>query len=105
MQAPTSITFFKWLTPFITAGKKTITIRDKSESHYVPNTQVQVFTLEENEYICDIKILSVEKMHYSDINELHAEQENLPLDELKTLIKEIYPDDDDFFVISFEKVS
>ena len=30
----------------IAAGKKTITIRDKSESNYEPNSQVEVFTLE-----------------------------------------------------------
>ncbi|TOO01531.1 ASCH domain-containing protein, partial [Vibrio parahaemolyticus] len=35
---PTKITFFEFLTPLITSGQKTITIRDESESHYVPNT-------------------------------------------------------------------
>ena len=46
MSAPTKILFFEFLTPLISSGKKTITIRDESESHYVPGTQVEVFTLE-----------------------------------------------------------
>ena len=70
---PTKITFFEFLTPLITAGKKTITIRDESESHYVPNTEVEVFTLETDRKVCDIKILSVAPLKFDDINEFHAE--------------------------------
>ena len=33
--APTKISFFEFLTPLISSGKKTITIRDKTESNYV----------------------------------------------------------------------
>ncbi|MDF4782072.1 ASCH domain-containing protein, partial [Vibrio parahaemolyticus] len=61
---PTKITFFEFLTPLITSGKKTITIRDESESHYVPNTEVEVFTLETDRKVCDIKIRSVEPLHF-----------------------------------------
>ena len=96
--------FFEWLTPLILSGEKTITIRDHAESHYVPGTRVDVFTLENHDYVCQIDILKVEKIHYSDINEMHAAQEHLPLERLKTLIKEIYPNDDEFYVISFNKV-
>ena len=102
--APTKITFFEVLTPLIASGKKTITIRDESENHYVPGTEVEVFTLETDQKVCDIKILSVEPLHYDDINQFHAEQEYLPLDELKTLIRKIYPSTDLLYVISYELI-
>ncbi|RJX68959.1 ASCH domain-containing protein [Vibrio sinensis] len=103
--APTTITFFEFLAPSIVAGQKTITIRDESESHYVPGTQVEVFTLETNQRVCDIKILSVEPLNFDDINEFHAEQEYMELPKLKSLIREIYPNTDTLFVISYELVS
>ncbi|MFN1548067.1 N(4)-acetylcytidine aminohydrolase [Vibrio natriegens] len=99
---PTTITFFEFLTPLITSGKKTITIRDKSESHYIPNTEVEVFTLETNRKVCDIKILSVNPLNFDEINEFHAEQEAMELPKLKQLIREIYPDTDTLFVIEYE---
>lgn len=101
---PTTITFFEFLTPLITSGKKTITIRDESESHYVPNTEVEVFTLETNRKVCDIKILSVEPLSFDDINEFHAEQESIELLKLKQLIREIYPDTGTLFVIEYELI-
>ncbi|EGA64274.1 N(4)-acetylcytidine aminohydrolase [Vibrio brasiliensis] len=104
MSAPTKITFFEFLTPSIVAGKKTITIRDESESHYVPGTEVEVFTLETDEKVCNIKILSVKPLHFDDINEFHAEQEYMELPKLKTLIREIYPDTDTLFEISYQLV-
>ncbi|GLR05600.1 N(4)-acetylcytidine aminohydrolase [Vibrio hyugaensis] len=99
---PTKITFFEFLTPLITAGKKTITIRDESENHYVPNTEVEVFTLETDRKVCDIKILSVEPLSFDDINEFHAEQEAIELPKLKELIREIYPNIDELYVIEYE---
>ncbi len=102
---PTKITFFEFLTPLITSGKKTITIRDESESHYVPNTEVEVFTLETNRKVCDIKILSVNPLHFDKINEFHAEQEAMDLPKLKQLIREIYPDTDTLFVIEYELIA
>ncbi|MDD1780117.1 N(4)-acetylcytidine aminohydrolase [Enterovibrio sp. ZSDZ35] len=103
-QVPTKITFFEWLTPLVASGKKTITIRDESESHYVPGTRVDVHTLEKDEYVCQIDILKVEQISFDDINEEHAAQEFLPLDELKPLIRKIYPDDNVFYVISYKLV-
>lgn len=104
MNAPTKITFFEFLTPLITAGKKTITIRDESESHYVPGTEVEVYTLETDQKVCNIKILSVTPLHFDDINEFHAEQESTELPKLKALIREIYPNTDTLFEISYELV-
>ena len=102
MKVPTKITFFESLTPLITSGKKTITIRDKSESYYVPDSQVEVFILETDKKVCDIKIVSVEPLQFNDINQDHAQQESLPLPKLKQLIRNIYPNDDDLYVITFE---
>jgi len=104
IMAPTSITFFEYLTPLVASGKKTITIRDESESHYVPGTQVEVFTLETHQKVCDITILSVEPLAFDDINEFHAQQESLPLDELKQIIQQVYPNQQSLFMISFELV-
>ncbi|HHX8499368.1 TPA: N(4)-acetylcytidine aminohydrolase [Vibrio diabolicus] len=101
---PTKITFFEFLTPLITSGKKTITIRDKSESHYVPNTEVEVFTLETDRKVCNIKIRSVEPLNFEYINEFHAEQEAIELPKLKQLIREIYPNTDTLFVIEYELI-
>ncbi|GAL14982.1 RNA-binding domain protein [Vibrio astriarenae] len=56
MDAPTEITFFEFLTPLITAGKKTITIRDEAESHYVPGTVVDVYTLESKSHVGKLKL-------------------------------------------------
>ncbi len=102
---PTKITFFEFLTPLITSGKKTITIRDESEKDYEPNTEVEVFTLETNRKVCDIKILSVNPLHFDQINEFHAEQEAMELPKLKQLIREIYPDTDTLFVIEYELIA
>lgn len=102
--APTKITFFEFLTPFIVSGKKTITIRDESECHYVPGTQVEVFTLETDIKVCDIEILSVEPLQFNEINEFHAEQEYLPLPKLKEIISSVYPDTEQLYLISYKLV-
>ncbi|WP_432459758.1 MULTISPECIES: N(4)-acetylcytidine aminohydrolase [unclassified Agarivorans] len=99
---PDKITFYEFLTPLITSGKKTITIRDKSESHYIVGSQVEVFTLETDQKVCDIEIESVAPIKFDEINEFHAQQEFLELPRLKELIKEIYPDTNELFVITYQ---
>ncbi|WP_394205795.1 N(4)-acetylcytidine aminohydrolase [Shewanella waksmanii] len=101
---PTQITFFEFLTPLVASGKKTITIRDEAESHYVPGTQVEVFTLETQVKVCDIEIVSVEPILFSELNDYHAEQEYLPLEKLKQIIREVYPDTEQLYVISYKLV-
>lgn len=105
MSVPTEITFFEFLTPLITAGQKTITIRDEAESHYVPGTTVEVYTLETQQHVGQIFIESVQPLLFDDINEFHAQQEHIPLPELKKLIREIYPDLDKLFMITFKLIS
>ncbi|MHC6529451.1 N(4)-acetylcytidine aminohydrolase [Vibrio proteolyticus] len=101
---PTKITFFEWLEPSIVSGNKTITIRDKSEMGYVSGTEVDVHTLETDRKFARIKIVSVEPLWFDDINEFHAQQEYMELDKLKALIKEIYPDEMQFYVITYRLV-
>lgn len=100
--APDTITFFERLLPLVVSGEKVITIRDKSESHYVPGTNVKVYALETGKYYTDIKILSVEPIFYDDISEYHAQQEAMSLETLKKLIKEIYPTEQSLFVITYQ---
>lgn len=70
----------------------------------MPNTEVEVFTLETDRKVCDIKILSVAPLKFDDINEFHAEQEAIELPKLKELIREIYPDIDELYVIEYELI-
>lgn len=103
--APTTISFFEFLTPLINTGKKTITIRDKTENDYVAGSQVKVIALETNEKVCDIKIESIKPIRFNEINDFHAQQEAMSLAALQKLIKQIYPNTDELFVITFQLVN
>lgn len=98
------ITFFSRFEADIISGKKTITIRDKSESYFRPNQELAVFTNETDRFFANIKILSVTPIQYDELNEQYAQQENMSLSELKTVIREIYPNDSEFFVLHFELI-
>ncbi|WP_150539131.1 N(4)-acetylcytidine aminohydrolase [Actinobacillus vicugnae] len=98
------ITFFSRFEVDILAGKKTITIRDKSESYFQPQQELKVFTNETNRLFAHIRVISVTPIHFEQLNEQHAKQENMSLAELKQVIKDIYPNDNDFFVIEFELI-
>ncbi|QIC16092.1 ASCH domain-containing protein [Providencia vermicola] len=103
-KAPDTITFFERLLPLVVSGEKVITIRDKSESNYIPGTIVKVFALETGTYYTDIEILSVEPIGYDEISAYYAKQEAMTLDNLKTLIREIYPTEQSLFVIHYRLV-
>ncbi|MDF2153416.1 N(4)-acetylcytidine aminohydrolase [Vibrio sp. CAU 1672] len=101
---PNKITFFDFLTPLVASGAKTITIRDNTEKDYPIGQQVEVFTLETDEKVCDIEVLSVVPITHDQINEFHAQQEALELPRLKSLIKEVYPNTDELYVITFKRI-
>lgn len=103
-KAPESITFFERLLPLVVSGEKVITIRDESESYYVPGSIIKVYALETGKYYTDIEILSVEQISYDDISDYHAAQEAMTLDILKKLIREIYPTEQSLFVIHYRLV-
>ena len=85
---PNDITFFQRFQDDILAGRKTITIRDESESHFKTGDVLRVGRFEDDGYFCTI--------------EKHAEQENMTLTELIKVIADIYPGQTQFYVIEFK---
>ncbi|HHF3842868.1 TPA: N(4)-acetylcytidine aminohydrolase [Haemophilus influenzae] len=95
------ITFYQRFEADILAGRKTITIRDKSESHFKAGDILRVRCFEDNQYFCTIEVLSVSPITLDELTEQHAKQENMTLRELKEVIQGIYPTEELFFVIEF----
>ena len=96
------ITFYQRFESDILAGRKTITIRDKSESHFKAGDILRVGRFEDNQYFCTIEVLSVSSITLDELTEQHAAQENMSLAELKEVIKAIYPSEDKFVLINFK---
>ena len=101
---PNDITFYQRFETDILAGRKTITIRDKSESHFKVGDILQVGRFEDNQYFCTIEVLSVSPIRLDELTEQHAKQENMGLAELKKVIEEIYPKSNEFYVINFQRL-
>ena len=99
------ITFYQRFETDILAGRKTITIRDKSESHFKAGDILRVGRFEDNQYFCTIEVLSVSPITIDELAEQHAKQENMGLDELKEVIKTIYPNESEFWVIEIRLVN
>lgn len=96
------ITFYQRFETDILAGRKTITIRDQSESHFKAGDILRVGRFEDNQYFCTIEVLSVLPIMLDNLTEQHAAQENMSLSELKEVIREIYPSEERFYVIRFK---
>ena len=86
-----NITSYRNFEADILAGRKTITIRDKSESYFKAGDILHVGRFEDNQYFCTIKVLSVSPITLDELTEQHAKQENMGLEELKEVVKGIYP--------------
>lgn len=99
---PNDITFFQRFQDDILAGRKTITIRDASESHFKTGDVLRVGRYEDDVYFCTLRVTATSEVTLGTLTDLHAQQENMTLDELKTVIAEIYPDQQQFYVIEFE---
>ena len=95
------ITFYQRFEANILAGRKTITIRDKSESHFKPGDILRVGRFEDSQYFCTIEVLSVSPITLDELTEQHAKQENMGLAELKEVIRGIYPSEYLFWIIEF----
>ena len=95
------ITFYQRFETDILSGRKTITIRDKSESHFKAGDILRVGRFEDNQYFCTIEVLSVSPITLDELTEQHAKQENMTLVELREVIKTIYPNESEFWVIEF----
>ena len=98
---PNDITFYQRFETDILAGRKTITIRDKSESHFKAGDILRVGRFEDDQYFCTIEVLSVSPITLDELTEQHAAQENMSLVELREVIKTIYPNENEFFMINF----
>ena len=95
------ITFYQRFEADILAGRKTITIRDQSESHFNAGDILRVGRFEDNQYFCTIEVLSVWPITLDELTEQHAKQENMGLEELKEVIRGIYPKEKNFLVLNF----
>ncbi len=104
MIQPTTMTFFERFEPDILSGKKTITIRDETEKFYVPGSTVAVSTLEGGREFCQLSILSVKPILFTELSDFHAEQENMTLAVLKGVIQDIYPGIKQLYVVSYTLV-
>lgn len=96
------ITFYQRFEADILARRKTITIRDKSESHFKAGDILRAGRFEDNQYFCTIEVLSVSPITLDELTEQHSKQENMRLAELKEVIRGIYPGEEKFFIISFK---
>ena len=99
---PNDITFYQRFEADILAGRKTITIRDKSESHFKAGDILRVGRFEDNQYFCTIKVLSVSPITFYELTEQHAKQENMGLNELKEVIRGIYQSENLFYILLFK---
>lgn len=99
------ITFYQRFEADILAGRKTITIRDDSESHFKAGDILRVGRFEDNQYFCTIEVLSVSPITPDELTEQHVKQENMCLAELLEVIKAIYPNESEFWVIEIKLVN
>jgi uncharacterized protein YqfB (UPF0267 family) len=102
MQNPTKITFYQRFVEDVLSGKKTITIRNQTENSFVIGSVIQASTYEENRWFASLFIEGIEPILFDEINQIHAQQENMSINELKKVIQEIYPKDQQLYVISFK---
>ena len=101
---PNNITFFQRFQDDILAGRKTITIRDAAESHFKTGDVLRVGRYEDDGYFCTIRVVATSTVTLDTLTELHAQQENMTLAQLREVIAEIYPEEKQFYVIEFEKL-
>lgn len=98
------ISFYDELLPAVLRGDKTITIRSQSGLQYQPGSPVTVISHSTGQHVGEIEITDVEAIAFHDINESHAQREQMSLPALKKLIAEIYPDTAQLTVISFKLI-
>lgn len=101
---PNDITFFQRFQDDILAGRKTITLRDAAESHFKAGDVLRVGRYEDDGYFCTIRVVATSTVTLDTLSELHAQQENMTLAQLREVITEIYPEEKQFYVIEFEKL-
>ena len=81
-----------------------MTIRDAAESHFKMGDVLRVGRYEDDGYFCTIRVVATSTVTLDTLTELHAQQENMTLAQLREVIAEIYPEEKQFYVIEFEKL-
>ena len=99
--ALTHITFFQQFEASILAKTKTITLRNAEEANFIVGQIIPVSTYETNRWFADISIDRITPVQFNQLNEHHAQQENMSLAELTQIISEIYPNTQQLYEISF----
>ncbi|TDQ21696.1 hypothetical protein EDF75_3867 [Raoultella sp. BIGb0149] len=99
---PNDITFFQRFQDDILSGRKTITIRNAAESHFKAGDVLRVGRYEDDGYFCTISVVATSTVTLATLSERHAQQENMTLAQLRQVITEIYPDEEQFYVIEFK---
>ncbi|EPH0090398.1 TPA: ASCH domain-containing protein [Pluralibacter gergoviae] len=102
--AHNDITFFHRFQEDILAGRKTITIRDASESHFKTGDVLRVGRFEDDGYFCTVEVTATSEVTLDSLSDEHARQENMTLPQLKSVIGEIYPGQQQFYVIAFRLI-
>ena len=95
------ITFYGRFADDILSGRKTITLREKSDADFEAGDKVEVSGYEDNIPFCHIEVLEVSPISFDRLNDTHAQQENMTLEQLKAVIAEIYPGITELFMIRF----
>ena len=98
------ITFFQRFQEDILAGRKTITLRDASESHFKTGDVLRVGRDEDDGYFCTIVVTATSTVTFEELDERHARQENMTLPQLRQVISDIYPGERQFYVIEFKRL-
>ena len=70
----TTSLFFQRFQDDILAGRKTITIRDESESHFKTGDVLRVGRFEDDGYFCTIEVTATSTVTLDTLTEKHAEQ-------------------------------
>ncbi|WP_159236286.1 N(4)-acetylcytidine aminohydrolase [Raoultella terrigena] len=99
---PNDITFFQRFQDDILSGRKTITIRNAAESHFKVGDVLRVGRYEDDGYFCTISVVATSTVTLATLSERHAQQENMTLAQLRQVITEIYPNEEQFYVIEFK---
>lgn len=99
---PNDITFFQRFQDDILSGRKTITIRNAAESHFKAGDVLRVGRYEDDGYFCTISVVATSTVTLATLSERHAQQENMTLAQLRQVITEIYPNEEQFYVIEFK---
>lgn len=99
------ITFYQRFEADILAGRKMITIRDKSENHFKVGDILRARRFEDNEYFCTIEVLSITPITLDEFTEQHLEMANMDdLDKPKEILWGTYPNKKQYYIILFKLI-